>query len=52
MLAHAFCNSLGFPDFGDALERPRVLSVYVVGLSSYLAALYLVPPFAAAPFRW
>eukprot|EP00966_Prymnesium_polylepis_P307130 7097320-Prymnesium_polylepis.1 len=49
LLAHAFCNSMGVPDFGGIASHPQstlVAAVYVLGLGGFIA---LVTVRAAPP---
>ena len=41
VLAHAFCNCMGLPDFGRALRDKNVGLAFVVGLGSFIALTYL-----------
>lgn len=52
ILSHTFCNAMGFPDFQGALDRPRVMFAYVVGVVGYFGSMYLLPSnfMGASPF--
>ena len=50
VLAHAFCNCMGLPDFGRALKSKTHGAAFVVGLGSFIAlcvldAIYRPPLF-------
>ena len=54
VLAHAFCNLMGLPDFGRAIDEKRTTGVaFVVGLGSFIVlvtldAIYRLPLFHSA----
>ena len=42
LAAHAFCNVMGFPDFGSVAQhaRPRIVAlVFAAGVAAFTAAL-------------
>jgi len=41
ILLHSYCNWMGFPRIGEAFENNKILTIYIIGISSFFVLIFV-----------